>query len=154
MSIFNALTLLSEGANGQTFDQLRVGLNIGTDKQITANLFQAYLRYLVQAVGCSTFSIANEIYVQTGYALNQQFEQLAKDYFKSGVAQLNFAQAEPSAKTINKFVEQKTNNKIHDLITAEMLGPATRIVLVNAIYFKVKFYICSIMIKKCSIFNI
>lgn len=128
--------MLSEGTDGKTFQQLMNGLNLGNDKQITANLFEGYSRDLKKAAGGSEFSIANEIYVQIGYALNPKFKQLAVEKFKSGVEQLNFTKAEQSAQTMNKFVEEKTKNKIHDLITPQMLGPDTRIVLINAIYFK------------------
>lgn len=136
LSIFNALTLMSEGTNGNTFQQLKNGLNLGSNKQTTANLFERYYRDLNKAAGSSEFSIANAIYIQIGYALKSTFKQLAVGQFKSAVDQLNFTEAEQSAQTINKFVEGKTNNKIHDLITPQMLGPDTRIVLVNAIYFK------------------
>lgn len=109
---------------------------MGPDKQITANLFEGYYRYLNQAVGSSEFSIANAIYVQTCYGLNADFKRMAVDQLKSDAEELNFVDVEESARTINEYVEQKTRNKIHDLITPQMLSDDTRLVLVNAIYFK------------------
>ena len=49
---------------------------------------------------------------------------------------MDFSQAEQSASAINQWVEEQTNNKIQKLIDAKMLGPLTKLVLVNAIYFK------------------
>jgi len=49
---------------------------------------------------------------------------------------LDFGESEPSAATINQWVEENTDNKIKNLITADSLNSDTRMVLVNAIYFK------------------
>ena len=49
---------------------------------------------------------------------------------------MDFGQAVQSATAINQWVEEQTNNKIQKLIDPESLGPLTKLVLVNAIYFK------------------
>jgi serpin B len=50
---------------------------------------------------------------------------------------LNFMTAtEQSRQTINNWVEDKTNNKIKDLIPAGALDSTVRFVLTNAVYFK------------------
>lgn len=135
-SVFNALALLAQGAGGQTFQQLATVLGTGNNKKLTATQFKAYYDLLNKAVGNSTFSLANEIYVQTGYQLNQQYEKVAVNQFMSGIEQLNFADATASAQVINQFVDNKTDGKIQNLISPDMLSAATRLFLVNAIYFK------------------
>ena len=49
---------------------------------------------------------------------------------------MDFSQAVQSATAINQWVVEQTNNKIKKLITPDSLGPLTKLVLVNAIYFK------------------
>ena len=49
---------------------------------------------------------------------------------------MDFGQAVQSAAAINQWVGEQTNNKIQKIITPESLGPLTKLVLVNAIYFK------------------
>ena len=49
---------------------------------------------------------------------------------------MDFGQAAQSATAINQWVEEQTNKKIKKIITPESLGPLTKLVLVNAIYFK------------------
>lgn len=83
-------------------------------------------------------SITNQIYVKIGYQLNQTFQNVATQKFDSGVKSLNFTDADGSAQTINKFVEEKTNNKIMDVVSSDMFDSTTRTVLVNAVYFKGK----------------
>lgn len=124
------------GANGNTFEQLRKGLHLSADKAVVANNFHEYYGLLEKSVGKSILSIANQIYVMTGYKIQPQFQEVAVKKFMSGIESLNFADAAPSARHINKFVEEKTKDKIKDLIKPDMLNGDTRIVLVNAIYFK------------------
>jgi serpin B len=58
-------------------------------------------------------------------------------YYGGKAANLDFAEeTEQSRQTINSFIEEQTNNKIKDLIPPGVLGPLTRLVLTNAIYFK------------------
>ncbi|KAJ8932604.1 hypothetical protein NQ318_000807 [Aromia moschata] len=49
---------------------------------------------------------------------------------------VDFSKSEAAAGSINDWVEKKTNNKIRDLISVDSLNHLTRLVLVNAIYFK------------------
>ncbi len=44
---------------------------------------------------------------------------------------------------INNFVADNTNNKIEELLTDDSINPLTKMILVNAVYFKgnLKFYI-------------
>ena len=56
--------------------------------------------------------------------------------FHSDIKTMNFGDSEAAADTINKWVEDRTRNKIKDLIQPDMINEDTRLILVNAIYFK------------------
>lgn len=135
-SVFNALTLLSQAANGNTFQQLVKGLSISDDKVATANEFQTYAQELKKYVGSSTFSFVNEIYVQQSYKLNKTFQNVATTKFMSGIVSINFTDSSNSGNKINRFVESKTNNKIMDVISPGMITSDTRVIIVSAVYFK------------------
>ena len=49
---------------------------------------------------------------------------------------MDFGQAEQSRTAINEWVEEQTNKKIQDLIAPGSFSELTRLVLVNALYFK------------------
>ena len=101
-----------------------------------ANQFLEHRETLEKSAGESKLSIANGIYVQQGYQLSKIFQEVAISKFKSSVEALNFAESEKSAATINHFVEEKTNGKIKELFKPDQFDFDTRLVLVNAIYFK------------------
>lgn len=135
-SVSTALTLLSQTAGGNTYEQLRQGLHLGNEKSTVANQFLEHRTKLEKNAGNATLSIANAIYVQEGQQLNKNFQQVAVSQFKSGIESLNFADANKSAETINRFVEEHTNGKIKELFKPSQLGRHIASVLVNAIYFK------------------
>jgi serpin B len=70
------------------------------------------------------------------YSVKRSFNEVATKSFASEAQSIDFSQSAQSASTINGWVEENTNNKIKDLISADSLGADTRMVLVNAIYFK------------------
>lgn len=137
-SIQTCLTMAFLAANGQTAKEMETVLKYGsnTDKEKLSQKFEELLTGIENESG---LGIANKIYVKTGFSLQQRYSELVEKYFKSKVELLDFANTAVAAKTINQWVEQKTNDRIKDLISPEMLDPSdTRVVLVNAIYFKGK----------------
>ncbi|KAL3282250.1 hypothetical protein HHI36_005442 [Cryptolaemus montrouzieri] len=83
-----------------------------------------------------TLLIANKVYINQGFTLKETFKTAIVDKFHSEVESVKFADNVATANTINKWVEDKTKNKIKDLIKSSSLDALTRLVLVNAIYFK------------------
>ena len=57
-------------------------------------------------------------------------------YFLAEPVGMDFGRAVQSASAINQWVEEQTNKKIQDLISPGSISPMTKLVLVNAIYFK------------------
>lgn len=134
LSVQIALSLVYAGANGHTADVLASGLKLGgQSKEAIATAFHGLLTPLQND---PSLKIANSIYVMKGYEIEPAFNEIATNSYYSSVDALNFADNVASAKTINTWVEAKTNDKIKDLISADALDALTRLVLVNAIYFK------------------
>lgn len=140
-SVANALALLSEAANGTSFEQLKHGLHLVGDKSLghfNADLYGVYHSLLSRSAGNSTLIVVNQFYLQLGYLLQKEFQDIAIDRFSSGIEGVDFAKSSETAAKINRFVEKKTHNKIKDLISPESLKPDSRVVLINAVYFKAK----------------
>jgi serpin B len=126
------------GARSETASQLKDLLSVShlSDSQIfelNRSLLSAVNNSLGNEVKIST---ANKLFPNKGFELKKEYNQLIEKYFHSEIKQLNFAQSNESAQAINSWVASKTNNLIKDLINPSMLNDLTRLVLVNAIYFK------------------
>jgi serpin B len=137
-SISTALAMTSAGARGGTEAQMVRTLHFEPDPARRHAAFcemEARLG-LVQKKGLVKLSVANSLWPQKDCALLGNFLGLVRENYGASITPLDFRAAEPARKTINSWVEEKTNRKIQDLIPGGALTAATRLVLVNAIYFK------------------
>lgn len=87
----------------------------------------------------NTYSLrsANRIYLEKTYPLLPTYIQLSKKYYKAEPQKVNFKTAsEQSRKEINTWVEKETEGKIKNLLSSQDVQSYTKLILVNAIYFK------------------
>ncbi|XP_067253689.1 leukocyte elastase inhibitor-like isoform X2 [Chanodichthys erythropterus] len=82
-------------------------------------------------------SVANRLYGEQSYQFVEKFLNDTKRYYEAGLEEVDFrTKSEAARVTINKWVEKKTQEKIKDLLPKGIVDEMTRLVLVNAIYFK------------------
>ncbi|XP_049775719.1 leukocyte elastase inhibitor-like isoform X3 [Schistocerca cancellata] len=132
IQVILALTFL--GAKGNTAKQIARGLRLPEDTTVVEDGVGAIMNRL-QDNNDVLLDIANRIFLKAGYGIKDGFNQSATR-FKAGIEEVDFLQEPQARKTINDWVEKKTNNKIKDIIPPGILNDLTRMVLVNAIYFK------------------
>ncbi len=137
-SISMALAMTSAGARGETDAQMVKALHFEPDPARRHAAFGAMEANLnaVQKKGQVKLSVANSLWPQQDYKLLKSFLSLVREHYGASVTPLDFRASETARKTINTWVEGKTNQKIKDLIPGGALNATTRLVLVNAIYFK------------------
>jgi serpin B len=82
-------------------------------------------------------NIANSVWGQQDFPfLEEYLEVLARNY-GAGMRIVDFASdAEAARLAINAWIEEQTEDRIQDMVPEGMLDALTRLVLVNAIYFK------------------
>uniref|UniRef100_A0A2C9GU67 Serine protease inhibitor (serpin) 10 n=1 Tax=Anopheles culicifacies TaxID=139723 RepID=A0A2C9GU67_9DIPT len=134
-SIGACLSLAAMGAGGLTADEMYSVLEYGTPKE-KQTVASNYARLMARLATDSTVNVANKIYVMQNYAVKSTFNEIATGSFRSEAETVNFADSVVAAKKINGWVEDKTNNKIKDLISPDALDELSRMVLVNAVHFK------------------
>nr|AAH64292.1 Serpin peptidase inhibitor, clade B (ovalbumin), member 1, like 4 [Danio rerio] len=82
-------------------------------------------------------SLANRLYGEQTYQFLEKYLSDAKKYYAAGLEKVDFKnKSEASRVNINKWVEKNTQEKIKDLLPSGAIDAMTRLVLVNAIYFK------------------
>ncbi|XP_031622703.1 leukocyte elastase inhibitor-like [Contarinia nasturtii] len=135
-SVGTSLTLLSEAANGTTYEQLKKHLYLNGEKSVVADQLKKYNELIKRSAGQSELMIANQIYVQQEFQLNQDFQKIAVDKFDAGVESVDFVENDETSQLINNFVAEKTKGNIKQIVNPDMFNTFTRVFLINAIYLK------------------
>ena len=153
-SIQSALGMTYLGASGVTQEEMAKVLRFPTDKTALAESFAALNRALEEAKENSVkqveqskkyggpaealkLSVANRLFGQKGYEFRETFLSGVKSHFGAPMELMNFIKDHDGERQeINHWVEKQTQKRIRDLIPEGGLSADTRLVLVNALYFK------------------
>ncbi|XP_063621720.1 antichymotrypsin-2-like [Cydia splendana] len=134
MSVFTPMAELCMYTNGPAFDQCIKILNL-QDKQDIRDTFTNFSS-LYEGVTSVNFTTAAKVYANEKYPLSDSFIKDVIAVFRATAQNLDFSKNAEAAAIMNAWVESQTNNRIKDLVTPDMINALTRLVLVNAIYFK------------------
>ncbi|XP_069829931.1 serpin I2 isoform X2 [Dendropsophus ebraccatus] len=131
------LGMIKLGAKGTTSHQIKKVLKLQGNQE-SEEFFG--LRKLLAVISEEnkefTFNLANALYLQEGFHVKEQYLHSNRDFFKSEIKLVNFQDLKASAEIISAWVEMQTNGKIRNMLSTEDIGPLTRLILVNVIYFK------------------
>ena len=84
-----------------------------------------------------TLETANAIWTDQTFPILDNFKTAVTDKYAAEIRAADFiGQPDTERKTINQWVEEKTRDKIQKLLPAGTVTSMTRLILVNAIYFK------------------
>jgi serpin B len=136
-SISTALAMTYAGARADTAAEMAKTLHFTLAPEQLHPAMGALLRDRNAAHDGYQLKEADALWVQKGYSLLPEFLKLNKDNYEAGLNQADFKGAtEASRQAINLWVEQRTENKIRELLQPGILTSDTRLVLTNAIYFR------------------
>lgn len=153
-SIQSALGMTYLGASGATQEEMARVLHLPADKEALGESFAALNAALVEAQENSAkqvaqskkyggpsepmkLHVANRLFGQKGYEFRETFLSGVKSHFGAPMEFMNFIKDHAAAiREINGWVEKQTQKRIRDLIPPKGLSSDTRLVLVNALYFK------------------
>jgi serpin B len=139
-SISTALGMTYAGARGNTAKEMAQTLHFTLDKERLHPAFGELIRKIQGADNKRNYELAtaNSLWGdKTGLSLDPKFLRITQTDYQAGFRLVDFGNdAEGARRTINGWVEEKTNKKIEDLIPKGLFTNSTRLVLANAIYFK------------------
>ncbi|XP_006150355.1 serpin I2 [Tupaia chinensis] len=131
------LGMVQLGAKGKARQQIRQTLKLqetSTGEEFSG--LKSFFSAIAEKKQEFTFNLANALYLQEGFTVKEQYLHGNQEFFQSAIKLVDFQDAKACARTISTWVESKTDGKIKDMFSGEEFGPLTRLVLVNAIYFK------------------
>lgn len=139
-SISSAFMMAAGGAVGETEEEMKQVLCLPGTVTESQQALAALSRHLenVSRAENTELRIANAIWGEKTYPFHPEYvAQLNRHFDTGGLFSVDFrTNAEPVRKRINGWVEDQTNNRIRDLLPAGSINQTTRLVLVNAVYFK------------------
>lgn len=129
------LALLTLGTTDLAHTELLTSLGISDDDAIRSSF--SLVASKLRSVKGVTLNVANKVYIKEGeYDLRSELKEDAVKIFDADFEKVNFDDGVAAAQLINNWVESKTNNRIKDLLSSDSLNADTRLVLINALYFK------------------
>ena len=85
-----------------------------------------------------TLATVNKIFIRKGVKVKQRFLENLKKQFNSSVLAVDTTISADAARTINKWIENKTGCKLKDVVKENMITESTRMLILNAIYLKTR----------------
>ena len=136
LSVQFANSMLSNGASGETYRQI---INTLGYDDCSANDLNSVYRKIVGGLdgvdASAKVSIANSVWINDGFTIQDDFKKAVVNCYDSKVANLDFTSSK-AVKSINDWGAKKTNGQITDIMRS--IPPYSQIIIANALYFKGK----------------
>jgi serpin B len=139
LSISACFGMVYAGAKGATAQQMALALDFSTNESAVASEFGALQKALnaQQGVDGIDLSVVNGLWAQTSFPFLPSFLDNAISNYDANVLQVNFVtNALGITAQIDQWVAAETDGLISNLLAPGSLPSNTRLVLVNAVYFK------------------
>lgn len=137
LSISSAFAMTYAGAKGETAKQMQSTFHYGQNAPAFHQDYAELQSLLNKETNNLSLSLANAVWIQSGLKLESAYENTLTKYYKAGLERTSFSDdPDGSRERINNWVEEKTHNKITDLLPRSAIRQSTQMILVNALYFK------------------
>ena len=138
-SISTAMAMVYEGAEGKTAKEIKSVFGFPKYDNSRRNQYSDLLSEINKKDKEYALKTANALWAEQDFNFLDKYLTTVEKYYGGKTTNLDFKnEPDTSRLIINNWVEDKTNNKIKDLLPEGVINPNTRLVLTNAIYFKAK----------------
>nr|BBE28984.1 serine protease inhibitor [Stenopsyche marmorata] len=134
ISVWNMLTVLAEGANGNTLKQLKSIAHNNVEQAFVKKAFHNVTHALLVNTTTIKLQSVNAMFLPSTTKIDQNYRNSIRKNFLTKIFWIDFEQEDPT-KRVNRFVEKNTGGNIKDFLTNDVPQDANMI-LINAIHFK------------------
>ncbi|XP_027702798.1 leukocyte elastase inhibitor-like [Vombatus ursinus] len=136
LSISTALAMVLVGARGDTAAQLSQTFHFNEVDEVHSR-FQSLNTTINKGGASYILKLANRLFGEKTYNFLSEFLDSTQKLYGAELATVDFQHASEAArKEINQWVKEQTEGKIPELLASGSVDSLTKLVLVNAIYFK------------------
>ncbi|XP_068092903.1 leukocyte elastase inhibitor-like isoform X2 [Hyperolius riggenbachi] len=137
VSLASAIAMVYLGSKGKTADQESKVMHFDCVKDIHVN-FQALNAQINKKASPSyTLNLANRLFGERTFNFSNDFLSSLQSLYQAKVGTVDFMTAHEAArKEINAWVSEQTHEKIPEVLAEGSVDATTKLVLVNALYFK------------------
>lgn len=135
-SITSALSMVLNGAAGETFEAVRHTLRY--DGKTIEEINDAYLTLLEEMIPVDervTVEVANSVWAEKRLTIKQSYVDALEQWYLAEARNIDVSDPD-AVDIVNGWIEDKTHDKIQDML--EYLSPDLAMLLINAIYFNGK----------------
>ncbi|XP_030043783.1 plasminogen activator inhibitor 1 [Microcaecilia unicolor] len=130
------LAMIQIGAKGNTKSQIKEAMKYGIEEKGVATALRKLRKEITGPLNLDVVNTADALFVQRDMKLVRGFLKKFLRAFHQMVKQVDFTEEETARSIINDWVKFRTEGMITDFLGENDLNELTRLVLVNAIYFK------------------
>jgi serpin B len=132
-NVYVALTMLYEGTNTSTREEL--GKVMGLNSADACSAYRELISMLpIGRNNTAVLYVANGAWLREGFPFRDEYVSRVKQCFNGYVEY--FTSIDELVESVNRWVEEKTNGLIKNLLNRYLVSDNTVAVLVSAIYFK------------------
>jgi serpin B len=142
-SISVALAMLQAGADGETRTEIEAALGHPGAGDGLCDVFGGLVAEI--STGARTgsapieLSLANALWCQAGYPVRPSLVEVLRRLLGAEIREADFTRGPAeAARRVNEWVAKATRRRIPELLSEAQLDPLTRVLLVNALYFKAR----------------
>ncbi|EDO35632.1 predicted protein [Nematostella vectensis] len=139
LSMSMALGLVYLGSRGTTAIQIAniFGWKESEFEETHRTFKQFHEALLTSDLGYGEIQLVNKIWGHDEFEILEEFLHGTREFYHSEMAQVDFVnKAFDARKEVNAWVHQQTKGNIKELIPHGVINSLTRLIIVNAVYFK------------------
>ena len=134
LSVYVALSVVGEGAKGETASQIQDAFGFEPDAQTRHRQTAGLMSSLNWPDPHATLTMANSLWLAEWFEPYDSYVGIIQDVYQADIGSVDFLG--DGVDQINEWAAEKTQGKIQDVLKRDAVDGLTAAVVLNAIYFK------------------